>query len=225
MKKKTARSSGRKATRIGKIGSVLFFLARLLIALLLLSCLSPVPPTSVPKQETFADEVASFPGPLRLIIWKSQYTVTLYKGDTPLRTYRAVFGKGYQDGDKRMQGDKRTPEGEFYICTMNHSKRFYKFMGLSYPDVKHAEEGFKSGVISRAEYRSIKKAIAERQTPPWSTRLGGAVGIHGRSLESTSPQPSFVGMNWTDGCIALDNADVDELFSVVALGTPVTILP
>jgi murein L,D-transpeptidase YafK len=222
MKKRTVRSRKRKGTPVWR---VLFSLARLVITLLLLSCLSPAPKTAAPKPEVFADVLASFPGPLRLIIWKSQYTVTLYKGDTPLRTYRAVFGRGFQDGDKRMQGDKRTPEGEFYICTMNHSKRFYKFMGLSYPDVKHAEEGLKSGIISQAEFFSIKKANADRQAPPWGTRLGGAVGIHGRVLEGGSPQPSFLSMNWTDGCIALNNADVDELFSVVSLGTPVTILP
>ena len=52
---------------------------------------------------------------------------------TPVKTYPAVFGRGYSDGDKRMTGDLRTPEGDFYICTMNPSKRFYKFMGLSYP--------------------------------------------------------------------------------------------
>jgi murein L,D-transpeptidase YafK len=203
----------------------IFFLFRLLTALLLLSCISPAPEATVPKADVFADRLAATPGQLRLIIWKSQYTVTLYKGETPVRTYRAVFGRGFQEGDKRMQGDKRTPEGEFYICTMNHSKRFYKFMGLSYPDLKHAEYGLKSGMISLSEYRMIKKAIDERQPPPWDTRLGGAVGIHGRVLEGTAARRSFVGMNWTDGCIALDNADVDELFSVVSLGTPVTILP
>ena len=59
-----------------------------------------------------------------------------------------MFGKGYGDGDKQRMGDRRTPEGDFYICTMNHSKRFYKFMGLSYPGLKHAEDGLRSGMIS-----------------------------------------------------------------------------
>jgi murein L,D-transpeptidase YafK len=203
----------------------IFFLFRIITALLLLSCISPAPEATVPKADVFADRLAATPGQLRLIIWKSQYTVTLYKGETPVRTYRAVFGRGFQDGDKRVQGDRRTPEGEFYICTMNHSKRFYKFLGLSYPDLKHAEYGLKSGMISQSEYRMIKKAVEERQQPPWDTRLGGAVGIHGRVLEGSAASRSFVGMNWTDGCIALDNTDVDELFSVVSLGTPVTILP
>jgi murein L,D-transpeptidase YafK len=122
-------------------------------------------------------------------------------------------------------GDRRTPEGEFYICTMNDSKRFYKFMGLSYPDLKHAEYGLRSGMISPDEYTMIRKAIEGRLSPPWETRLGGAVGIHGRTLDAGEAQQRYVSTNWTDGCIALDNADVDEIYQVVSLGTPVTILP
>jgi murein L,D-transpeptidase YafK len=143
----------------------------------------------------------------------------------PVKTYRAVFGKGFQDGDKQRMGDKRTPEGEFYICTMNHSKRFYKFMGLSYPGLQHAEYGLQAKMITPLEYTMIRKALEERQPPPWDTRLGGAVGIHGRMLDEQVSPRQYLSMNWTDGCIALDNADVDEIYSVVSLGTPVTVLP
>lgn len=208
-----------------RIAKKIFLLLRLIVSLLLLSCLSPAPEAPGAKLYSFASLVSSMAGPLRLVIWKSQYTLTLYKGSRPVRTYHAVFGKGFRDGDKRRMGDKRTPEGEFYICTMNHSKRFYKFMGLSYPGLKQAEYGLQSRMISPDEYLTIKKAIEERLSPPWDTRLGGAVGIHGRMLDSTVASYFYSAMNWTDGCIALDNADVDEIYSVVSLGTPVTILP
>src|SRR5574341_444970 len=202
----------------------IFFSLRLLAALLLVSCISPSPEAPPEKSGTFASLLAALAGQVKLVIWKSHYTVTLYKGETPVKTYRAVFGRGYQDGNKRMMGDKRTPEGDFYICSMNHSKRFYKFMGLSYPGLKHAEYGLQSNIISPREYDAIKKAIDERQLPPWDTQLGGAVGIHGRMNDGAAEPQSFVSRNWTDGCIALDNADVDELYGVVSLGTPVTIL-
>lgn len=208
-----------------RISRNIFFIFRLIAALLLLSCLSPAPEAPAAKSSPFASLVLSLAGQLRLVIWKSQYTLTLYKGKRPVKTYRAVFGQGFLDGDKRKMGDKRTPEGEFYICTMNHSKRFYKFMGLSYPDLKHAEYGLRDRLISPDEYEVIKKAINERQPPPWDTPLGGAVGIHGRMLDGAAAPHLYTRMNWTEGCIALDNADVDELFSVVSLGTPVTILP
>jgi len=197
----------------------------LLAAFLLLTCVSPLPETPTRHTDTLKILLSSLDGTIKLVIRKSQYTMVLYKGDTPVKTYPAAFGRGYGDGDKQRMGDRRTPEGDFYICTMNHSKRFYKFLGLSYPGLKHAEEGVRSGMISSDEYAMIKKAIEERSSPPWETRLGGAVGIHGRTVVvGDAPRVSF-DINWTDGCIALDNADVDEIYRVVSLGTPVTILP
>jgi murein L,D-transpeptidase YafK len=196
-----------------------------LAAFLLLTCISPLPETPTRHTDAFKTLLSSLDGTVRLVIRKSRYTMILYKGETPVKTYQAVFGRGYGDGDKQRMGDRRTPEGDFYICTMNHSKRFYKFMGLSYPGLKHAEEGLRSGMIVPDEYAMIKKAIEERSPPPWETRLGGAVGIHGRMLGAEDARRLSSDINWTDGCIALDNADVDEVYRVVSLGTPVTILP
>jgi murein L,D-transpeptidase YafK len=203
----------------------IFFCLRLLTCLFLLSCLSPAPEAPAARPATFAALIGTLPGELRIVIWKSQYTLTLYKGGRPVKAYRAVFGRGYQNGDKERVGDKRTPEGKFYICTMNHSKRFYKFMGLSYPGIQHADEGLRQRLISPRQYESIRQANEERRQPPWDTRLGGAVGIHGRMEGSAIAPAGWTDPNWTDGCIALENDDVDEIFSVAALGTPVTILP
>lgn len=195
----------------------------LFAAFLLLTCISPLPETPTRHTDAFKTLLSSLDGTIKLVIQKSQYTTILYKGETPVKTYQAVFGRGYGNGDKQRMGDRRTPEGDFYICTMNHSRRFYKFMGLSYPGLKHAEEGLRSGMIVPEEYAMIRKAIEERLSPPWETRLGGAVGIHGRTAGDARPQSGDI--NWTDGCIALDNADIDEIYRVVSLGTPVTILP
>ena len=203
----------------------IYFSLRLFASLVLLISISPAPEIPAKKTLDFPSTLSLHDGQLKLIIWKSHYTLTLYKGNTPVKTYRVVFGKGYRDGDKKMTGDKRTPEGEFYICTMNPSKRFYKFMGLSYPALKHDEYGLRDNIITPDEYTLIKRAIEERQQPPWDTRLGGAVGIHGRMLDASVPPQALSRENWTDGCVALDNADIDELYSVVSLGTPVTILP
>ncbi len=197
---------------------------RLLVLVALISGISPGPDAQSSRLAVLAAKLSSISGDLRVVIQKSRYVLTLYKGMTPVKSYWAVFGRGYADGDKRVMGDKRTPEGEFYICTINHSKRFYKFMGISYPGVKQAAYGLQQRIITPSEYDEITRAIEERRQPPWETGLGGAVGIHGRILDSAvkrAPDP----LNWTDGCIALDNADVDEIFSVVSLGTPVTIVP
>jgi murein L,D-transpeptidase YafK len=198
---------------------------RLLAALVLVSCLSPSPEVPAARTTTPAASPAFAPGEIKIVIWKSHYTLTLYKGDIPIKTYRTVFGKGYRDGDKQTIGDFRTPEGDFYICTLNHSKRFYKFMGLSYPSLKHAEYGLRSRLISPGEYQLIKKAISSHELPPWDTQLGGAIGIHGVTPNANNPARNVLAKNWTDGCIALNNEDIDEIFSVVSLGTQVTILP
>lgn len=189
----------------------------------LTAVLSPLPDSPGTTTTAFLSILSSLEGELSLVIWKSHYSLTLYKGDLPVKTYSAVFGKGHPNGDKEKAGDKRTPEGDFYICTMNHSKRFYKFMGLSYPGLKHADRGLRRGLISLREYEVIERATAEGRQPPWETKLGGAIGIHGRLLDDRAAQTTRE--NWTDGCIALANADVDELFSILSLGTPVTILP
>lgn len=200
-------------------------LFRLFILLLLAGCLSQTPDDAAREPGAPAGIPSTKAGAYRIVVRKSDYSLTLYRDNAEVKTCRAVFGRGYLDGDKRGQGDKRTPEGDFYICSMHPSKRFYKFLGLSYPSLKHAESALRSGMISQGEYVAIKKALEEGRQPPWDTRLGGAVGIHGRTAAATGVTPPPGMENWTDGCIALDNADVDELYSVVSLGTPVTILP
>jgi murein L,D-transpeptidase YafK len=196
---------------------------RFFFALFLVSVLSPLPDIPGTSTREFISLLSRMEGATSLVIWKSQYSLTLFKGDAPVKTYWAVFGKGYGEGDKERSGDKRTPEGDFYICSMNHSKRFYKFLGLSYPGIKHAQQGLQRGIITPREYGEIESANRELRQPTWDSRLGGAIGIHGRMLED--PSVWAMRQNWTDGCIALSNTDIDELFSVVSLGTPVTILP
>src|SRR5512134_2597649 len=134
-------------------------LLRLFALLLLAGCLSQAPNAPVPPPGDSSGTASPGAGRHRIVVSKSDYSLTLFRDDRVVKTYRAVFGKGYRDGDKRGQGDKRTPEGDFYVCTMHPSKRFYKFLGLSYPSLKHAESGLRSGTISQQEYLTIKKAL------------------------------------------------------------------
>lgn len=196
---------------------------RFAAALCCVVVLSPVPDSPRNAIAAFHTMLSTLDGVMSIVIWKSQYSLTLYKGNAPVKTYHAVFGRGYADGDKEREGDRRTPEGEFYVCSKNDSKRFYKFLGLSYPSLRHAEQGLRNGFITGSEYDAIAQAIALRSQPLWETRLGGAIGIHGRIFEDLAAQRNR--QNWTDGCIALANADIDELFGIVEIGTPVTILP
>ncbi|MFR1758705.1 MAG: L,D-transpeptidase family protein [Christensenellaceae bacterium] len=118
-------------------------------------------------------------------------------------------------GPKRREGDGRTPEGLYYVCTRNGNSRFYLALGLSYPNRRDAAIGLEEGIISEACWRLIAGAADRRLRPPWDTALGGAVMIHGMGA----------GHDWTAGCIALRNRDMDELWAQCPLGTPVWIEP
>jgi murein L,D-transpeptidase YafK len=149
-----------------------------------------------------------------IVVKKSERRLTLFDGDKPLRTYR--IGLGYTPiGDKTRQGDGRTPEGSFYICVKNAASKFYLSLGLSYPDKEDATRGLRDGLINRAQYDGIISALARRQRPPWDTRLGGEIFIHGNGSAS----------DWTWGCVALDNQDMKELFEAVPKGAAVVIEP
>lgn len=112
-------------------------------------------------------------------------------------------------------GDHRTPEGEYYIFTKNNKSAFYLSLGISYPNIAHAERGLRDGLITRAQYEAIMRANKAKRTPPQNTRLGGTIYIHGNGASS----------DWTWGCVALENEDIRELFNAISVGTPVTILP
>ena len=149
-----------------------------------------------------------------LVIYKSRREMELYDGGSLVKTYRVALGLNPVD-DKRKEGDGCTPEGRFYICTRNDRSKFHLFMGISYPNREDARRGLKSGLISQEEYARILEALAARKRPPWGTRLGGEIGIHGEGSEP----------DWTQGGIAVENDDIEELFMVMELGSPVKIVP
>lgn len=150
----------------------------------------------------------------RILIRKSQRQLLLFSEDRLVRTYRIGLGLS-PTGDKVRQGDRRTPEGEFYIFTRNDKSAFYLSLGISYPNVAHADRGLREGLINRAQHDAIIRAIRAKQTPLQNTSLGGDIYIHGNGAQS----------DWTWGCAALENEDMLELFKAVPVGTPVTIEP
>jgi murein L,D-transpeptidase YafK len=150
----------------------------------------------------------------RIVVSKSKRRLELYSDGRVVRTYRVALGKNSVD-DKVRQGDYRTPEGEFYVCVKNAASKFYLSLGLSYPNKEDAERGLRDNLITRAEHDRIVEAIDKHQRPPWDTTLGGEIFIHGGGSSS----------DWTWGCVALDDAEIKELFDAVPLKTQVRINP
>lgn len=118
-------------------------------------------------------------------------------------------------GDKAVEGDGRTPEGEFYAFVKNDQSRFAFSLGISYPGIEDARRGLAEKLITRDEFDAIETAIERGEMPPQKTALGGEIYIHGGGATG----------DWTDGCIALTDTEIKELFDSVEVGVRITILP
>ena len=150
----------------------------------------------------------------RIVIKKGARTLELLDGDRLVKTYKIVLGFA-PVGDKEIEGDGRTPEGEFYAFVKNEKSKYVAGLGVSYPNIEDATRGLAAGLISQDEVDSITSAIESKTKPPQKTKLGGEIYIHGGGSEK----------DWTHGCIGLDDAEMRELFAAVRLGVRITILP
>ncbi len=137
----------------------------------------------------------------RIVVVKSTRTMTLESNGRVLKTYKVALG-GQPVGAKERQGDHKTPEGEYTIDAKNEQSRFYKALHLSYPNA-----------ADRARARNL------------GLNPGGDVEIHG-----LGKQYGWIGgrhrlVDWTDGCIAVTNDEIQEIFGMVRVGTRVEIRP
>jgi murein L,D-transpeptidase YafK len=180
-----------------------------------------------PGQGAWAGSQAVGEPPSKIVILKEKRLLELHQNGKTIKTYRVCLGTNPL-GSKRVTGDAKTPEGEYFICYKSTSSRFHRFLGISYPSVADAQTAFENGLISLDKRDSIVSSLKSGKAP-WHTELGGWVGIHGYPTDEYErkwvtllyPKPD----NWTDGCIAMWNFEIEELFSKVPLGTPVVISP
>lgn len=154
-------------------------------------------------------------------IIKSAQELILKRGNQPYRTFRMAYGK--DDGAKRQRGDNKTPVGTYTILEFKPDSKFHFFMQLNYPNMLDAWHGYKDRLISPAEFRQIALSYKNHKMPPQNTRLGGYIGIHGVGEITSEKMKIHQSVNWTDGCIALTNEEINILRKYVTIGTPVII--
>ncbi|MGL4317921.1 MAG: L,D-transpeptidase family protein [Pseudomonas sp.] len=137
----------------------------------------------------------------KVLVIKSERKLHLMGRGEVLKTYRVSLGKEPK-GAKLREGDSRTPEGFYWIDWRKISERYNLAMHISYPNARDAAGARKKGV------------------PP-----GGMIMIHGTPLDDEYPEWYFSTLDWTEGCIAMKNTDMRELWSLVKDGTLIEIRP
>lgn len=123
-------------------------------------------------------------------------------------------------GMKTHKGDDITPLGTYTIGWVNNKSRFHKFYGFTYPSLQNAKTALLNGFLNNNEYNKILRAHRKKQVPPQNTMLGGHIGIHGLGAADIKIHKL---LNWTHGCIALTNRQIDQLARWVGKGTMVTV--
>ncbi len=131
----------------------------------------------------------------RILVTKSTHTLVLYSHGAVLRTYKVALGRA--SGAKEKQGDNRTPEGHYKIASHNAHSSCHLALHISYPNAD-----------DRARHRS-----------------GGDVEIHGLPNGLGYLGALHRAADWTYGCIAVTNAEMDEIYKLVPNGTPIDIEP
>jgi murein L,D-transpeptidase YafK len=137
----------------------------------------------------------------RILVEKAERRLSLYRDNQLIRTYAVALG-GNPVGTKERQSDSRTPEGRYTIDLRNDASRFHLSLRISYPD--HADRA---------------RAAASGVSP------GGDIFVHGLPNGYDWLGAAHRARDWTDGCIAVTNAEIEEIWSLVAIGTPIEIRP
>ncbi|NEX19585.1 L,D-transpeptidase family protein [Thiorhodococcus mannitoliphagus] len=151
-----------------------------------------------------APEPPQYTGPVeRVVVQKSQRKLQLIGGGQVMREYRVALG-GSPVGHKYREGDQRTPEGSYVLNWRNPRSNFYKAIHISYPNERD---------------RHVSRQLGYRP--------GGMIMIHGlpNYIQSESMRRQYLGRDWTQGCIAVQNHEIDEIWRMVQDGTPIEITP
>ncbi|NOQ82218.1 MAG: L,D-transpeptidase family protein [Methylophaga sp.] len=160
---------------------------------------------------------------IELVVLRNQHQLLVKKDGITLRTFKVAFGSGGRKS-KLREGDHTTPKGTYQINKVRDSGRFHLFIQLNYPNMNDAKRALKNHTITRMQYRDILDAHNKGRLPPQNTALGGAIGLHGIGLETKDKLEIHQIADWTQGCIAMRNHEIEELSRYIHVGTPINII-
>jgi len=136
-----------------------------------------------------------------IVVEKEKHTLSLYQAGFLVRTYRVALGRD-PVGDKVRIGDNRTPEGLFHIDYKNPQSKYHMALHISYPDAAHEARARAAGVAA-----------------------GGDIMIHGLPSAYADLGEKHANYDWTEGCIAVTNAQIEEIWRAIPRGAPIQIKP
>ena len=137
-----------------------------------------------------------------IVVEKAKRILSIYDNGTLIKSYKISLGKN-PVGHKQFEGDSKTPEGIYYIDGKNPKSKYFLNLGISYPNEKDKE------------YAASHKKSA-----------GGDIKIHGLPNGFSLAKPLFnIYGDWTEGCIAVNNEDMAELYNIIDIGTKIEIKP
>ncbi len=158
-------------------------------------------PTITP--DPTSDSLVTDTPAVELRVDKSERCLCVWRGSQILRCYAIVLGSA-PEGDKRMQGDGRTPEGSFHFRDKYPHARWHRFAWIDYPNAE-----------SERRFRA-RRTCGEI---PQDARIGGELGLHG--VPAGMDGLISAGIDWTLGCISMRNSDLDEIYALITPGRTV----
>jgi murein L,D-transpeptidase YafK len=136
-----------------------------------------------------------------IVVEKAKHTMTLFSAGFAVRSYQIALGK-QPKGDKVQRGDNRTPEGTYFIDFKNPNSKYHKALHISYPDATHTARANALGVSP-----------------------GGDIMIHGLPPAFASVGAQHREFDWTEGCIAVTDKEIEEIWSAIPTGVLIHIKP
>ncbi len=155
-----------------------------------------------------------------ILIDTKKLTLDVYNGEEHVIKFPRIAIGSNGAARHRRRGDRKTPIGRYQIIELDAKSRFRFFMGLNYPNHGQVEQAYRDKVITSWDYQRLRESFREGSIPPQDTPMGGDIGIHGLG---TSSRELHAIANWTQGCIAVTNEEIDELRHYVKIGTLVVI--
>jgi hypothetical protein len=191
------------------------------------ACARPLPPPAVPEPAPPAPAVLAepaAPGPClrieRIVVHKGERRLWARCAGGAVVALPVALGRA-AEGPKRALGDQRTPEGEYRVAGPPRASRFHRFLPIDYPSTADADRALAEGRLARGDHARIVAALRNGRLPPANTSLGGGLGFHGEGVRWRGESAA---LDWTDGCVALSDSDLDFLIARVGEGTPVSLL-